>query len=261
MFATALMYHALAQGDAPAGQDPHYTLALDAFTGQLDCMQRDAQGAGCTRDWLAGTYAGKVLLTFDDGHASNFRMAFPALVERGMRADFFVNPAIVGAPGFATWAELREMAEAGMSIQSHGHDHVYLTTLDERRLRHTLKAARDDIEQHVGTPVTLLAPPGGRMPVNLVEVARECGYSHVLSSRPGRIARVGTTVSATPLPRMAVIASLDVDTLQAWISGDPKAVQREQLRYATLAWAKRLLGDARYEQVRTRAIAFRRGRA
>lgn len=252
------MYHAVANGAVPDGQDPHYTLPLTDFVGHLDLIGQQPGGGGCARDWLHGSFQGNVLLTFDDGHLSNYQHAFPALLTHAMRADFFVNPALVGSRGFADWAALREMAEAGMSIQSHGYDHVYLTSLGEKQLRDNLKAAREQIEDHVGTPVTLLAPPGGRMPRNLWKVARECGYEAVLSSQPGRIAR---TDLAAPMPRMAVTADLSDAGLRAWLQGTDRAMLRERLRYGTLGWAKRVLGDHRYERVRSWALNHRRGPA
>lgn len=248
--AVALMYHALSQGSVPPGQDPHYTLDEARFRAQL--RRIDAAGGGaCARDWLADAATQGVLLTFDDGHVSNHRLAFPALAEHGMHADFFVNPGNVGKAGYATWQDLREMSIAGMSIQSHGYDHVYLTTLDARTLRDRLRAARERIEDRVGASVTLLAPPGGRMPANLIAVARECGYRHVLSSRPGRIA---AGENAGMLPRLSVTAAIDERRFAAWIAGDAMTIAREQARYGALALAKRVLGDARYERMRAQAL-------
>lgn len=248
--AVALMYHALSQGAPPPGQDPHYTLDEARFRAQLRRIAT-AGGGACARDWLADAASERVLLTFDDGHVSNHWVAFPALAESGMRADFFVNPGNVGSAGYASWQDLREMSDAGMSIQSHGHDHVYLTTLDPRTLRDRLRAARQRIEDGVGAPVTLLAPPGGRMPADLAAIARECGYRHVLSSRPGRIADVRP---AHVLPRLSVTAAIDERRFAAWIAGDAMALAREQFRYGALALAKRVLGDARYERMRAHAL-------
>lgn len=252
--AVALMYHALSRGGPVPGQDPHYTLDESRLRGQL--REIASLGGACSaRDWLVEGERRPVLLTFDDGHASNHHLAFPALYEHGMRADFFVNPANVGKPGFATWADLREMSAAGMSIQSHGYDHVYLTGLDPRTLRDRLYAARIAIEDEVGAAVTLLAPPGGRMPPNLAAFARECGYRHVLSSRPGRFT---ASSDAFVLPRLSVTAALDARRFRAWIAGSGTAILRERLRYGTLSLAKGLLGDARYERARTLALAGRR---
>src|SRR6516165_12245261 len=47
-------------------------------------------------------------LTFDDGCASDYTEAFPALLEFHMRATFFVVPTLVGTTGYVSWTELRE---------------------------------------------------------------------------------------------------------------------------------------------------------
>src|SRR5690606_21117147 len=147
------------------------------------------------------------------------------------------------------------MDAAGMSIQSHGYDHVYLTDLDPDTLRERLHAARLRIEDGVGAAVTLLAPPGGRMPAGLAATAGQCGYRHVLSSRPGRIRAAR---HPAVLPRLAVTAPLPGSRLRAWIRGSGAAVLREQLRHGALSAAKRMLGDARYERARLLALAGRR---
>jgi peptidoglycan/xylan/chitin deacetylase (PgdA/CDA1 family) len=154
------MYHAI--GDAAGGgagggvvaanADPHYTVGRPAFAQQLALCARAAGAVVSARDWLAGRSG--VVVTFDDGDVSNHRVAFPMLAEARATADFFVNPAQVGTPGYATWAELREMAENGMSIQSHGLDHgVFLTALPPARLREDLRALGDGRYQSLRTRV------------------------------------------------------------------------------------------------------------
>ena len=253
--AVALMYHAqTGPGSPEAGQDTHYSVSMAAFEAQLDVLTAHGGGA-CARDWLDGSGDGATLITFDDGHLSNYTLAFPALHERRLRADFFVNPGRVGSGGFADWAQLREMADAGMSIQSHGWNHRYFTALSAAELRDDLMRSRHAIEERVGHAVTLLAPPGGRAPAHLADVARECGYEHVLGSRPGRCRRGSRGL----LPRMAVTAALDTGTLEGWLSG--RGIARAQVRYAALGLAKRVLGDGGYERLRSGVLSRLRGRA
>jgi len=239
----ALMYHAVGVAGGP-GVDPHYAVDLPRFTAHLQACVQQGGAVVCARDWLDGR-AG-VIVTFDDGHESNHSVAWPALAAIGGRADFFVNPAQVGTASFATWTALREMADAGMSIQSHGLDHThYLTELSLGRLREELRQARLEIEDHTGHHVILLAPPGGRCPVDLERIAREVGYTHVLDSRPASVRRDhGPT-----LGRFAVTARLDVPTLESWLRGGSARLGM-QARYIVLGAAKRILGDRFYERVR-----------
>lgn len=244
-----LMYHAIdGQPPAPAAADPHYTVAAPAFAAHLAALAATGLPLDCARDGLRRGGARGVWLTFDDGDSSNHRVAFPMLAERGLRADFFVNPARVGAPGYATWPELREMAAAGMSIQSHGWDHVYFTALAEPALRDDLERSRKTIEDRIGQPVELLAPPGGRCPPRLDRIAQSCGYRAVLGSRPGTLR---PRDAGGVLPRVAVRAVHDARQLRDWALRGAAAMRPLVLRDRVFGAAKQLLGDRRYERLRS----------
>ena len=243
----ALMYHAIGDG-AAANADRHYTVTREHFARQIGMCARVGGAVVSAREWLAGTPG--VIVTFDDGDETNYRVAFPLLAAARASADFFVNPAQVGTPGYATWAELREMSEGGMSIQSHGLDHrVFLTELSPTQLREDLRRARLEIEGHVGRPVTLLAPAGGREPEGLADAALEVGYTRVLNSRPGRV----RPDDGPTLGRLAVTASLDDATLESWLRGGRRLFEA-RLRYEVLGLAKRALGDDLYQKLRGRLL-------
>jgi peptidoglycan/xylan/chitin deacetylase (PgdA/CDA1 family) len=239
----ALMYHAVTDAAAQRHElDPRYALARATFTRQLELCRARANLVSA-RDWLAGRDG--IVLTFDDGEASQYDNVMPALLEHGAQADFFVNPATVGQHGFVTWSQLREMTALGMSIQSHGYEHRYFTTLSDAQLRVHLIRARVQIEQCLGAPVTLLAPPGGRMPACMDRLALECGYERVFCSRPGLLQREHLP---TVLPRMAVTQATSLAGLAYWLDAGSLALPR--LRYLALDLAKRSLGDRLYERLR-----------
>ena len=92
------MYHAIGDGSAAdAAQDPHYTVSADTFARHLGFAAANG-GAHSARDWLQNG-GGSMLLTFDDGHVSNYALAFPILKQHGASADFFVNPGRVVSHG------------------------------------------------------------------------------------------------------------------------------------------------------------------
>src|SRR4051794_13373652 len=69
-----------------------------------------------------------VPVTLDDGEITQYTHAFPALQELGTRATVFALPGLVDRDKkYMTWAQLREMAERGHSVQSHGWGHRFLT--------------------------------------------------------------------------------------------------------------------------------------
>lgn len=249
--AVALMYHAVSDG-AGSGRDAQYTLTRPGFDRQMHLVRTESGGACSARDWLQGVRNESVMLTFDDGKASDHEIVLPLLLKHGMTADFFVNPATVGRAGFVSWQALAEMTSEGMSVQSHGYDHEYLTHLDRAALRHNLYSSRLEIEDHLGVQVTLLAPPGGRMPPRLTEIARQLGYKHVMCSRPGLARR---HPGSRALPRLAVTSGLAESTYRRWIAADFHAITTARVRYGTLAFAKWAMGDERYERLRLMALS------
>lgn len=124
-----------------------------------------------------------VVLTFDDGRAADYEVAFPLLLAAGMRAEFFINTAKVGQKGYLTWSRIAEMHGGGMSFQSHSHDHLVLPALSARVLRNELQTSKRLIEDRVGRAVDFLAAPHGLLDRRVVDAAQEAGYQAVCASR------------------------------------------------------------------------------
>src|SRR4051794_6284538 len=69
-----------------------------------------------------------VSLTFDDGIDEQYA-AGVILAERGLNATFFVNSARIGAPGFMSMDQLRDLQSDGNEIGGHTLHHARLTDL------------------------------------------------------------------------------------------------------------------------------------
>jgi peptidoglycan/xylan/chitin deacetylase (PgdA/CDA1 family) len=246
-----LMYHATpAPGVVATGHDPHYAVDLEALARHLDLAR--ACGLGILHVRAAATDPRPVCaITFDDGHATNAEAA-ALLVARGASADFFVNTSDVGGRDRLDWSALRQMASAGMSIQSHGHTHRHFDSLEPAEIRDELHRSKHDIEQAIGQPVLLFAPPGGRLRPEVATIARELGYEGICSSRPGAWQR-GTGVA--DVPRFAVLAGTADTQLERWLRADAAELRRARLRKGALDLGKRVLGPGLYERLRAAAVA------
>src|SRR5919201_5035196 len=64
-----------------------------------------------------------VRLSFDDGNASDVEIALPALLERGLCADFFALAGRLDMPGALDPDGVRELHRNGMRIGPHGMRH------------------------------------------------------------------------------------------------------------------------------------------
>jgi peptidoglycan/xylan/chitin deacetylase (PgdA/CDA1 family) len=126
-----------------------------------------------------------VRITIDDGNASDVDVALPALLERGMTADFFVLAGALDAPGHLSRADLRRLADEGMSIGSHGMSHRPWRRAAEAALHEELIEARAILEHVLGRPVRTAACPFGSYDRRVLLRLREAGYERVFTSDPG----------------------------------------------------------------------------
>ena len=257
-----LMYHAIDAADARAA-DPHYTVSPDAFDAQLGTLHAAGVRASSVAALLASPASAhspehRIALTFDDGHASNLRAA-ERLAQAGMSADFFVNSSTVGTAGFLSWPQLRRMHAMGMSIQSHGHTHRYLDDLAPGEARAELLDSRRAIEDGLGAPCTLFAPPGGRQPDDFRSLAAATGYRAVCTSEPGYWRHDATEFEAEPVvfvPRLAMLAATPLSRVSAWARADALALARLRWRQGALGVLRRAFGNARYDRLRARLLGI-----
>ncbi|MDO4905329.1 MAG: polysaccharide deacetylase family protein [Lautropia sp.] len=257
---TVLMYHAIDR-QGVIGADVHYSVEPVRFAHQLQLIRLYGGRPGSVLAELEADHARApaapansrrpVCLTFDDGHISNAHAA-EQIARHGGQADFFVNPSMVGKPGFLNWAELREMADMGMSIQSHGMHHRYLDQLQPGEVRAELADSRAAIEDGVGRPVSLYAPAGGRMPPGFMQLAYQLGYRAVCSSRVDlwQTARQPAAGDALEVPRLAVLNGTDEQRFTDWVVQKPLEILKQRSRYRLLQLSKRLLGNQGHEKLR-----------
>lgn len=249
MHVPALMYHAVLLDGVPNVEcDPHYAVSAANFRNQMGHLRALGRRAVSVSDVLRdGAEFGATCVTFDDGGSTDADVATPILMENGQTADFFVNTGNVGKPGFVSWSGLSDMARAGMSIQSHGHTHRLLNELSGSEIFEELHRSRQELQDRLGLPVTLFAPPGGRLPSAAMRIAREVGYIRVCGSVPG----VWSSSTEYVLPRLPVLATTTLEQFEGLAQGHAGTVGPMRRNYLLRGMAKRLLGNRIYERVRT----------
>lgn len=127
-----------------------------------------------------------VRLTFDDANESDVLVGLPRLLERGLRATFFVLGGRLGEPGRLTEDGVRELRRAGMAIGSHGWAHRDWRTLDEREADREMTEAGQRLAELAGGPVTDVSVPFGAYDRTVLRRLRARGARRVFTSDGGR---------------------------------------------------------------------------
>ncbi len=178
-----------------------------------------------------------VALTFDDGYADNFELAFPLLQGYGMPATFFLAVGLLEKCSAVIarfqmlqggsyedirpleWSQVREMRNAGMEIGTHTYTHPNLARLSPEAVKSELQHSKDLMEQRLGEPVTLMAYPFGKPERHFQDetthIAAAIGYEYAAMVL---YRAVSPCDSRFRIPRFTTTRD-DLDTLSAKIFG------------------------------------------
>lgn len=146
----------------------------------------------------------KIQVTFDDGNMSDLRCGLPVLVDAGRTAVFFILAGRIGETGYLDAGDIRTLLDAGMTIGSHGHDHVDWRALDDVGRQREFVEARDRLAQVIGHPVEEVALPFGRFDRDVLTQLKVLGYRRVYTS-----ARGTTTPASWFCPRTSITCDFE----------------------------------------------------
>jgi peptidoglycan/xylan/chitin deacetylase (PgdA/CDA1 family) len=245
--AIALTFHGINPQPAASNSpmDPatrRYVITPDHFKQVMNMISPEKC---CTVSEYVGNQEGDwLILTFDDGSISDFEVGFPTLKERGINATFFVTVENIGLSGYTTVTHLKEMAETGMEIGSHGLTHQYLTTMTRSEAIREIRESKDRLEQTTGTKVVSFAPVGGHYKKWMEECAYEAGYRMFATMVPGRTSGGRDVVL---LKRNHIQSHHGIDYLSRLIGGHYRTMAINRLRYDVLQIPKVVLGLRNYD--------------
>ncbi len=189
--APVLNYHWVGEG---TGQP--WDLEPSALADQLDYLKENGWTTVSLADYFDQLDGRRklprraVLLTFDDGHASVYRVAYPMLKQRGMRAALFLISDFIkdadadryDLPGpmpmpMLVWPEVREMVASGtFEVGSHTRTHRDLTRLRADKVREEVAGSREDLAAQLGAPIAFFSYPLNGVNDDVAREVEEAGY-------------------------------------------------------------------------------------
>jgi len=149
-------------------------------------------------DFLAGGKRSQgrvVIITFDDGYADNYSLAFPILQRYGFVATVFLVSEYVNTdrvfpwdkPKIArteerslyevlTWDQVEEMAKYGIEFGSHTCSHRELPGLSEAERWDEISRSRKELSTRLGQEVVSFSYPRGCLSPDVISQVAKAGY-------------------------------------------------------------------------------------
>ncbi len=160
-----------------------------------------------------------VVLTFDDGYIEHYEIVYPILRSFGFTGTVFV---ITGAPdnsapGYASWPQVAEMAEGGLSMENHTRDHIDLRNQDYDTLVYQLLGAQESLLAYTGRTSHFLAYPMGFYDDYTIEIARTVPLWGAVTTQFGAL---HMTDGALEMPRVRISNDTTVDALASLLQTD-----------------------------------------
>ncbi len=178
------------------------------FVRQMEILQQLA--IPVATDSISGIKNGRhhVAVTFDDGFASTIETVLPILTSYAIPATFFIPTAHFGKE--AAWINDKDRRKLtgpiltaenlkllsknkGVTIGSHGMNHLRLTEIKDDDARKELSESKNILENMLGKKVIMHSFPFGEYEDRHIAMARKAGYDHVFTVDPTVVTGAGET--------------------------------------------------------------------
>ncbi|MFT6734609.1 MAG: peptidoglycan/xylan/chitin deacetylase (PgdA/CDA1 family) [Polaribacter sp.] len=246
---SALMYHGVHNSAQCEGNyDGVYSVSCTTFCQHLNWLQQSNYQAVTLEQALTQKIQNPVIITFDDGDVSNYLVAFPELVKRGMLAEFYITTDWINTQGYMSEQQLKEMHNAGMSIQSHSKSHPYLSDINSAELYNELMISKNRLDEITNDNVHTIALPGGRGLDQVLPLYKKLGYKTIATS----ILRKNT--STHQLNRITVTSGFNLELLSSLVTRSGAIYYKAIIKQFVFNLAKKILGNHYYEVVRSKLL-------
>jgi peptidoglycan/xylan/chitin deacetylase (PgdA/CDA1 family) len=224
-----LAYHVVNVPPAQGGTSAQLYVPADEFSAQMDAL-KSAGWSAVTLDqleayWTRGTRLGSgkpIVITFDDGYASQYSNALPVLRRLGWVG--VENLRVSGLPpseGGLTDSQIRGLIAAGWELDAEGSSQPDLTTLAPDQVRAAIASDRQTLRSRYRVPVNWFGYPAGHYNPTVTAAVTAAGFTGATTLAPGwaspqedrsRLPRLQVNGGTTPSQLLSQIASAQQNT-------------------------------------------------
>jgi peptidoglycan/xylan/chitin deacetylase (PgdA/CDA1 family) len=224
-----LVYHVI--NSQPAGSSASSALYVpaDEFSSQMQALKAGGWHPVTLNQveayWTHGVPlpTGKpIVVTFDNGYASQYTNALPVL--KGLGWVAVANVPLTGLPpseGGLTDPQIRSLVAAGWELDTQGVSGINLTTAGPTQLTSEVQTARQTLQSRYNVPVNWFSYPSGDYNADVTAAVRAAGYVGATTVNSGwadpkqdrfRLPRLVVTGGTTPSQLLSQIDTARTST-------------------------------------------------
>ncbi|HAF47803.1 MAG TPA: hypothetical protein DCL08_01005 [Anaerolineaceae bacterium] len=200
-----------------------YTVSIPDFRAQMESLSEMGYTTISLSLFLDALLEGShlpekpILITFDDGHTSVYKNAFPIMKEFNFTGVFYiVANRLGGVENFVDVKELNEMMGAGWDVGSHGYSHIDLTQTHDSVAKE-IGESKSRLSSALSTQILTFAYPFGTIDPFLAQKVNDYGYQAGMG--------LGTNIIHTwrnlfYLERIEIYGNYSLDEFKARISAN-----------------------------------------
>jgi peptidoglycan/xylan/chitin deacetylase (PgdA/CDA1 family) len=218
-----LAYHVINVAPPTSSAPPALYVPVDEFTSQMNALKAAGWHAVTLAQleayWTHGTSLGPgkpIVITFDDGYASQYTNALPVLKKLGWVA--VENVAVTGlspSDGGLTDTQVKALIQAGWQLGAEGPTTEKLTTADPAQLDGIVLSARQTLQSRYGVSPNWFAYPSGAYNQTIVAAVRSAGFAGATTLVSGW---ASPTSDHFRLPRLQVVGGTSATKLISQIT-------------------------------------------
>jgi len=127
----------------------------------------------------------KIAITFDDGLADIYSIAYPFLKEHKIPFTVFIVTDFIGKEGYITEEQLLVMAKDPLvTIGSHGVSHEIFTKMDSHQKKEELTQSKEYLEHLIETPISVFAYSHGQFDKETLKLVKCYDYAMSVKACP-----------------------------------------------------------------------------
>jgi len=224
-----LVYHVINAQPAGSTAPPSLYVPADQFQSQMQALKSQGWHAVTLNQleayWTHGTSLGSgkpIVITFDNGYASQYANALPVLKGLGWVAvEDLQLTGLSPSDGGLTGTQIHGLIAAGWELDTQGLDHTDLTALDPSQLSSDLTGARQMMQSQYGVTPNWFSYPSGDYNPTVTAAVRAAGYAGGVTVNQGwasangdrfRMPRLVVTAGTAPSQLLAQIAAAQTST-------------------------------------------------